>query len=238
MKSRDETPSVWTLPNRLSLVRILLIPVILYLISMQNERLRFVSCVLFVIAGITDGLDGLIARRMGMKTRLGVYLDPIADKLLVSTVLITLSYYRLVPLWLTIVMVGRDFLINGLRSFYAMGGVTIYPSFTGKLKTTLQIVGIACVLFGGPLQMIPLDVGSGPIYNFSPLRGEQVVPYGGSVIIYVSLCFSLYSATQVYLRNLYVGSHPKHRVEKNVKRLNQCVGRLDSRPGKRREGRQ
>lgn len=193
---RDETPSVWTLPNRLSLARILLIPVILYLISMQNEQLRFVSCVLFVIAGITDGLDGLIARRMGTKTRLGVYLDPIADKLLVSTVLITLSYYRLVPLWLTIVMVGRDFLINGLRSFYAMGGLTIFPSFAGKLKTTLQIVGIACVLFGGPLQMIPLAAGPDMIYNFFPFGASRSFHTAGLVILYVSLCFSLYSATR------------------------------------------
>jgi len=177
MKSRDETTSVWTLPNRLSLVRILFIPAILYLISTQNEQLRFASCILFIIAGITDGLDGLIARRMSMKTKLGVYLDPIADKLLVATVLITLSCYRrspdgapFVPLWVTIVMVSREFVINGLRSFYAGEGITIYPSFAGKLKTTLQIVGIACVLF------------SRSFY----------VP--GLVIIYVSLCFSLYSA--------------------------------------------
>ena len=81
MKNRDETTSVWTLPNRLSLVRILFIPAILYLISTQSEQLRFVSCILFIVAGITDGLDGLIARRMRMKTRLGVFLDPIADKL-------------------------------------------------------------------------------------------------------------------------------------------------------------
>jgi CDP-diacylglycerol--glycerol-3-phosphate 3-phosphatidyltransferase len=177
MKSRDETTSVWTLPNRLSLVRILFIPAILYLISTQNEQLRFASCILFIIAGITDGLDGLIARRMSMKTRLGVYLDPIADKLLVATVLITLSCYRrspgdapFVPLWVTVVMVSREFVINGLRSFYAGEGIIIYSSFAGKLKTTLQIVGIACVLF------------SRSFY----------VP--GLVIIYVSLCFSLYSA--------------------------------------------
>jgi CDP-diacylglycerol--glycerol-3-phosphate 3-phosphatidyltransferase len=170
MKNRDETTSVWTLPNRLSLVRILFIPAILVLISRQNEQLRFISCILFVIAGITDGLDGLIARRMSMKTKLGVYLDPIADKLLISTVLIALSCYRLVPLWITIVMVSREFVINGLRSFYAGEGVTIYPSLAGKLKTTLQIVGIACVLFS-PAFYVP-----------------------GLLIIYASLCFSLYSA--------------------------------------------
>ncbi len=170
MKNRDETTSVWTLPNRLSLVRILFIPAILVLISRQSDQLRFVACILFVIAGITDGLDGLIARRMSLKTKLGVYLDPIADKLLISTVLIALSCYRLVPLWVTVVMVSREFVINGLRSFYAGEGITIYPSFTGKLKTTLQIVGIACVLFS-PSFYLP-----------------------GLLVIYVSLCFSLYSA--------------------------------------------
>jgi CDP-diacylglycerol---glycerol-3-phosphate 3-phosphatidyltransferase len=183
MKSRDEKTSVWTLPNRLSLVRILFIPAILYLISTQDGRLRFASCVLFVIAGITDGLDGLIARRMSMKTKLGGYLDPIADKLLISTVLITLSYYRLLPLWVTIVMVSREFLINGLRSFYAMEGVTIFPSFAGKLKTTLQIVGIACILFGRPFQAV------------------------GLVVIYISLCFSLFSAYK-YMLAIFRAENP------------------------------
>ncbi len=170
MKSRDEKTTVWTLPNRLSFVRILFIPVIIYLISTQQKQLLFASCILFIIAGITDGLDGLIARRMSLKSRLGIYLDPIADKLLVSSVLITLSYYHMIPLWLTIVLVSREFIINGLRSFYAVEGITIYPSFSGKLKTTLQIVGISCVLFGGFFY----DVGL--------------------VIMYLALFFSLFSA--------------------------------------------
>ena len=170
MKRRDEQATIWTLPNRLSVVRILCIPAIIYLISTQKERLLLTACVLFILAGITDGLDGLIARRMSMKTRLGVYLDPIADKLLISSVLITLTKYGLVPLWVTVVMVCREFLINGLRSFYAVEGITIYPSFAGKTKTTLQIVGISCVLFSSSLHEI------------------------GLIIIYASLCFSLFSA--------------------------------------------
>ncbi len=176
MKSRDEKTTVWTLPNRLSLVRILFIPVIIYFISTYDQRFLYASrgiwaCILFIIAGITDGLDGLIARRMSLKSKLGIYLDPIADKLLVSSVLITLSYYRMMPLWLTIVLVSREFIINGLRSFYAVEGITIYPSFSGKLKTMLQIVGISCVLFGG-----------GFIFQ------------AGLVIMYLALFFSLFSA--------------------------------------------
>jgi len=180
MNSGDEKTSVWTLPNRLSLVRIIFIPAIVYLISRQEKPALLLACLLFVIAGITDGLDGLIARRMSMKSRFGLYLDPIADKLLVSCVLIALSSYRSdqfgVPLWVTLIMVSREFLINGLRSFYAVGGDTLYSSFAGKLKTTLQIVGISSVIFSG-----------------SPY-GAPVFQTAGLVLIYVALFFSLYSA--------------------------------------------
>jgi CDP-diacylglycerol--glycerol-3-phosphate 3-phosphatidyltransferase len=172
MKSKDETTSVWTLPNRLSLLRILFIPAIIVLIATQNDHYLFISCLLFIVAGITDGLDGLIARKMSMTSRLGLYLDPIADKLLISCVLITLSYYDMVPLWVTLILVSREIIINGLRSFYATEGVTIYPSFAGKLKTTLQIVGISCILF-----------------SISP-----IVQRIGLIVVYGALLFSIYSA--------------------------------------------
>ncbi len=177
MKVKDEKASVWTLPNRLSIIRILFIPVIIILISTENEELLFASCLLFIIAGITDGLDGYLARKMSMTTKLGLYLDPIADKLLVSSVLITLTYYRMVPLWVTILLVAREFLINGLRSFYAMEGIAIYPSFAGKFKTTLQIIGIACMLFNSPLK-----------------RLDILIHQTGLIVLYLALFFSIYSA--------------------------------------------
>ncbi|HOJ70264.1 MAG TPA: CDP-diacylglycerol--glycerol-3-phosphate 3-phosphatidyltransferase [Syntrophorhabdaceae bacterium] len=173
MKVKDEKASVWTLPNRLSILRILFIPIIIFFIASQDEKLVFASGLLFIIAGITDGLDGYMARRMGLTSRLGVYLDPIADKLLVASVLITLTYFRMVPLWVTILLVAREFIINGLRSFYAIEGIIIYPSFAGKLKTFLQIIGIAFILF-------------------SPYSRYLYQP--GIYIIYGALFFSLYSA--------------------------------------------
>ena len=94
MKSRDETTPVWTLPNRLSLVRILFIPAILYLISMQNERFRFVLCILLVIGDHRTATNGLIARRMSMKTRLGEFTSTPADKLLICDVLIAAFLLR------------------------------------------------------------------------------------------------------------------------------------------------
>ena len=167
-------------------MRIVFTPAIIYLISAQQKQSLLAACILFIIAGITDGLDGLIARRMGMKTRFGLYLDPIADKLLISCVLITLSCYHLVvPLWVTLVIVSREFLINGLRSFYATEGVTIYSSYSGKLKTTFQIIAISCILFSGYC-----DVRD---YWFSFFQTA------GLILIYVALFFSLFSAYQ-YVR--------------------------------------
>jgi CDP-diacylglycerol--glycerol-3-phosphate 3-phosphatidyltransferase len=180
MKVKDETASIWTLPNKLSIIRILFIPLIIILIATQKERLLLASCLLFIIAGITDGLDGFMARKMSMTTKLGFYLDPIADKLLVSSVLITLTYYRLIPLWVTITLVGREFLINGLRSFYATEGTTIYPSRSGKLKTTLQIIGISCILFTNSLPQIGSLREIGTIISMT--------------IIYIALFFSIFSA--------------------------------------------
>jgi len=183
MKSGDKKIPIWTIPNRLSIVRIVFTPAIIYLVATTQQRFAaLAACILFVIAGITDGLDGLIARRMGMKTRLGLYLDPIADKLLVCCVLITLSCYgRLVPLWVTLVLVAREFLINGLRSFYGMEGVTIYSSYSGKLKTTFQIIAISCILFSRYWD-----------------TGHQWVSFltVGIAVIYVALFFSLFSAYQ------------------------------------------
>jgi len=177
MKVKDEKASLWTLPNRLSIIRILFVPLIIIFISTEEEELIFAACLLFIIAGITDGLDGYIARKMSMKTKLGLYLDPIADKLLVTSVLITLSYYRLVPLWITLILVAREFLINGLRSFYATEGITIYPSFSGKLKTALQIVGIICILFYSSFYKL-----------------DQLIHRLGLIILYAALFFSIYSA--------------------------------------------
>jgi CDP-diacylglycerol--glycerol-3-phosphate 3-phosphatidyltransferase len=185
MKVRDEAASLWTLPNRLSILRILFIPIIVLFISSQEDGLLLASCLLFIIAGITDGLDGYLARKMSLTSRLGLYLDPIADKLLVSSVLITLTYYHQIPLWVTLILVGREFLINGLRAFYAMEGIAIYPSSFGKIKTALQLIGISCLLF-----------------NIAIERIDAMAHQIGLVIIYGALFFSIYSAIN-YLTALF-----------------------------------
>ena len=185
MKVRDEAASLWTLPNRLSILRILFIPIIVLFIASREDGLLLASCLLFIMAGITDGLDGYLARKMSLTSRLGLYLDPIADKLLVTSVLITLTYYHQVPLWVTLILVGREFLINGLRAFYAMEGIAIYPSSFGKIKTALQLIGISCLLF---------NIAAEPI--------DRIIHQLGLAVIYGALFFSIYSAIK-YLAALF-----------------------------------
>ena len=182
---KDEKASLWTLPNRLSILRILFIPIIIILISTEDKGFLLVACLFFILAGITDGLDGYVARKMGLKSRLGLYLDPLADKLLVASVLITLSYYRLVPLWITIILVVREFVINGLRSFYAMEGIVISPSFAGKMKTALQLIAISCILFNSPIASL-----------------DNMIHSTGAFLLYCALFFSIFSAFN-YIKALF-----------------------------------
>jgi CDP-diacylglycerol---glycerol-3-phosphate 3-phosphatidyltransferase len=205
MKDKDEKTSIWTLPNRLSIVRILFIPVIIIFISTEDEWFFFAACLLFIIAGITDGLDGFVARKMQLTSKLGLYLDPIADKLLVSSVLITLTYYKLVPLWVTVILVAREFLINGLRSYYAMEGIAVYPSFSGKLKTALQLIGISCILFNVPEKSTYNMCDYVEYIGLTCLDFNNSLRQIGLIIIYIALFFSIFSAIN-YMKAIFKGT--------------------------------
>ncbi|MCX7857574.1 MAG: CDP-diacylglycerol--glycerol-3-phosphate 3-phosphatidyltransferase [Deltaproteobacteria bacterium] len=182
MKAKDEKTPLWTLPNRLSLIRILSIPLICVFISFGEEKFFLLSFFLFVVAGITDGLDGFFARRLALKSKFGVYIDPIADKMLIVSCLMTLSYYKMVPLWLTITLALREFLITGIRAFYAGEGITVYPVKSGKYKTAFQILGISLILFNRSFKkpLFPLN------HYFEP----------GIVALILALILSIYSAVK------------------------------------------
>lgn len=171
--------SLDTLPNRLSLIRVLSIPLICILISLQEQKAFLFSFLIFSICGITDGLDGFLARRWKLKSRFGTLIDPIADKLLISGTLVTMSYYRMVPLWLTVAIVLREMMANGIRSIYASEGVTLESIRSGKLKTALEILGISLILFNRSFEE--------PIFR----HGDYLEP--GIVILSLSLAFGLYS---------------------------------------------
>ncbi len=107
-----------------------------------------IASLLFILASITDGLDGFLARRRGQITTTGMLLDPLADKLMVSAAYIILVAYnpRIVPPWIAILVIGREFLVSGLRSIASSEGFTIEASEIGKLKTVIQIVSVVAAI--------------------------------------------------------------------------------------------
>ncbi len=137
------------LPNSITMSRIIMIPLFLWILSPYfpwrgHGAQELAAAVLFVLASITDGLDGYLARKRGQITTMGILLDPLADKIMVTAALIELVAYtpQIVKVWIAVVIIGREFLISGLRAIAASEGFTITASELGKLKTVIQIVAV------------------------------------------------------------------------------------------------
>lgn len=129
-------------PNRLTITRMILSPAATVLLLNDRPAFRAAALILFAAAAMTDVFDGYLARRYGWVTNLGRFLDPLADKLLVSLALIGLVQIGLVPVWTAWVIIGRELLVTGLRSIAAYAGVLIMPSRMGKLKTIFEMAAI------------------------------------------------------------------------------------------------
>jgi CDP-diacylglycerol--glycerol-3-phosphate 3-phosphatidyltransferase len=133
--------------------RIVMIPLLLWILSPRfpwqtGPEQELLASMLFVLASITDGVDGYLARKRGQITTMGMLLDPLADKILVTAALIALVAYepQVVKVWIAVVIIGREFLISGLRSIAASEGFTIQASDLGKLKTVLQIITVVSAI--------------------------------------------------------------------------------------------
>ena len=131
------------LPNKLTLLRIILVPVFIVVLMMGHY---YISAVIFVVASLTDMLDGKIARKYDLVTDFGKLMDPLADKLLVMSALICLVQLGDIPGWMAIVILGREFAITGLRTVAASSGVVIAAGWTGKIKTVLQMIAVVLIL--------------------------------------------------------------------------------------------
>jgi CDP-diacylglycerol--glycerol-3-phosphate 3-phosphatidyltransferase len=141
-----KTASIWNIPNILTLLRIAAIPVLVLLLLSPSRDAGFWAAALFAAASITDWLDGYLARRLGIVTVFGKFLDPIADKLIVMAVLIMILPYDRVPAWMVLVILGREMIITGLRGIASSEGIIIDASDLGKFKTIFQIVAIIGLL--------------------------------------------------------------------------------------------
>jgi len=143
-----------TLASLLTLSRIFLIPVFMTLILVRSDKI--LALVVFVVAALTDGLDGYIARARKEITKFGQLMDPIADKLLVSSALIAMVELGQISSWAVMVILGREFAVSGLRMVVAAEGIIIPASFLGKLKTFSQIVAIVALLLNLPAAQVLL----------------------------------------------------------------------------------
>ena len=177
------------LPNLLTMGRIVMIPLFLWLLDSETPRRCFWAAVGFTLAAITDILDGYLARKLGIVSVLGKFLDPLADKLIVMASLVWMVPMGRISAWAVVILIGREISVTGLRSIAASEGVVISAGQEGKTKTALQMIGIIALVLGYPyhLSYLGLDLGAvDPIHV-------------GRVLIYLSLIFSIASAAQ-YLR--------------------------------------
>ena len=139
------------LPNKLTIFRVILIPV--FIIALMSGIIpepvnRYVGVVIFCVASFTDYLDGHIARKYNLVTNFGKFMDPLADKLLVSSALICMIELGFLPAWIVIIIISREFIITGFRLIAAEGGLVIAASWGGKIKTVTQMLMIILVLLG------------------------------------------------------------------------------------------
>jgi len=141
------------LPNSITLSRIFSIPLLIWILttsrfSSLDGTKELLASAVFIAAAITDGIDGYLARKRGQITTMGMLLDPLADKLLIAAAFIVLVQFNpsLVPAWIAVVIIGREFLVSGLRSIAASEGFTIEASDLGKFKMLVQIVSVVAVI--------------------------------------------------------------------------------------------
>lgn len=182
------------LPNKITISRVLLIPVFMVFMlvdfkmgtitvadtEMMKEHL--IGGLLFIIASITDWLDGYIARKNGLVTTMGKFLDPLADKLLVSAALIILVEFGTAPSWIVIIIISREFAVTGLRLILAGGGEVVAANQLGKIKTTTQILAIASLLLNN-------------------IFFESIgVPFG-IIMLYIALFFTIWSGVDYFYKN-------------------------------------
>ena len=140
------------LPNKLSILRVLCIPVIVVLLYMQTNECRIAAGIVFILASFTDFLDGFIARKYKLVTDFGKFIDPVADKLLVLVTLIMMLHCKLMEAWIIVVVLARELAVDGLRMVAVNQGKVIAASKLGKIKTTCQmILIIVSILFNIPV---------------------------------------------------------------------------------------
>jgi CDP-diacylglycerol--glycerol-3-phosphate 3-phosphatidyltransferase len=172
------------LPNKLTLSRIILSPIFMALFLIDSLYTRYLALLVFTLAALTDVYDGYLARRTGVVTNFGKFMDPLADKLLTSVAFISFVALGYAKAWMIILIVAREFFITGLRSMAAYKGIVILPSILAQVKTASQMLVIFLILVYINLKMTLLPVG----YNWSIFTSPRTMKvFDGMILICVIL---------------------------------------------------
>ncbi len=169
-----------TLANQITLFRIGVIPFILLCLHLETKISTFLACFLFILASISDYYDGYFARKTGEVTTLGKFLDPLADKLLVCTILIEMTALGWIPSWIVNIVVIREFAVTGLRAIAADNGIILAADRFGKWKTGFQIAAI-----------IPLSLH----FSYFSIPIHEL----GSILLYIALIFTIFSGMNYFI---------------------------------------
>jgi CDP-diacylglycerol--glycerol-3-phosphate 3-phosphatidyltransferase len=188
------------IPNLLTMARIVMIPLFLWLLDEDTPRAGFWAALVFTLAALTDLVDGWLARKMNVVSVLGKLLDPLADKLIVMACLVWMVPMGRIPAWVVVLLLGRDIAVTGLRSVAASEGVVIAAGEEGKAKTAFQMIGIVCLILGYPyhLSYVGIDLGAVDLVH------------AGRMLVYLSIIFSLASAAQ-YVRLFVLAVEAKEK---------------------------
>ncbi len=195
--ARSLAKELWNLPNAITFVRIAMIPVILAFTYQESRLNSFIAALLYALTSATDFLDGWVARRRGLVTVIGKFLDPLADKLIVMSALVMLVHLGRVAAWVVILVVTREFAVTGLRTIAMSEGIVIAAGQEGKYKTGLQLAGVSFLLLH---YRYPID--------FVLFTTHLDANVAGTWLLYLSIVFSLWSGwiyTRDFLRAVYRG---------------------------------
>lgn len=186
------------LANKLTMLRIFLVPLFLIFIAATEIPYgTFIATFIFIIASLTDQLDGYIARSRNQITTFGKFMDPLADKLLVTAALISLVDLQVVPAWAAVVIIAREFAVSGLRTIAASDGKVIAASWWGKIKTVIQIVAIISLL-------IQVNIGSSE-YLINLVSGSTffrgLIVYAPKYLLLAAVLITIISGYDYFKKN-------------------------------------
>ena len=147
------------LPNKLTLLRVFMIPIFVFFMLVDITPFdNWIALAVFILASLTDLLDGKIARKYNLVTNFGKFMDPLADKLLVCSAMICLVEMHIIPAWIVIIIIAREFIISGFRLIASDNGVVIAASYWGKFKTVFQMVMICLMIANIPALRLLTDI--------------------------------------------------------------------------------